>query len=73
MVRRCSKFRGLGRLAFRGGKMAYYGHGHDVDVVVLLEFWFWERLLGRAGRLVAGFLCTRNDLITAPLMYVHHS
>ena len=28
---------------------------------------------GGAGRLVAGFLCTRNDLITAPLMYVHHS
>ena len=37
MVRRSSKFHGLGRLAFRGGKMAYYGqcrHGHDVVVLL---------------------------------------
>ena len=60
MVRRCSKFRGLGCLVFEGGKMAYYGHGHDVVLFCLSEFWFWERL-------VAGFLCTRNDLKTAPM------
>ena len=59
MVRRSSKFRGLGRLAFRGGKMAYYGHGHDVDVVMLLfclSFGFgsgcWAR--GAGGRRTVG-------------------